>query len=46
MAGFAPGASDGLVLEAKVASKPKFWPWPWPHRFGLGLEALASTSNI
>jgi len=32
------------------SSRPKFWPQsqPWPHRFGLGLEALASAaaSNI
>jgi len=30
--------------KAKEASRPKFW--PRPQRFGLGVEALASASNI
>jgi len=30
------------VLEAKVASRPKFWPRPQPWSFGLGLKVLAS----
>jgi len=28
-------------LEAKVASRPKFWPRPRPRNFGLGLAAVS-----
>jgi len=35
-----------VVLEDKVASRPKFWPRPQPQRYGLGLglkHLVAST---
>jgi len=45
----AVATQNGRRADSDVkSSKPKFWPWPRPQRFGLdlGLEALASASNI
>jgi len=24
-------------IQARLASRPKFWPRPWPWQFGIGL---------
>jgi len=29
------------MVDAKVASRPKFWPRSWPQTFGLGLASIS-----